>query len=131
MSIVVPVGRGDRFNPILRRGITLAQNHDTSLVVLFSCVLDECSQDEIDTNVDLITDKLEQVDIAFDIVTRLDGVDLATQIRETALAHDASLIIISLAPKPSHGSYQLGSQIQKLLVDAPCELLIMRDAVSE
>ncbi|QJC21681.1 universal stress protein [Arcanobacterium buesumense] len=130
MSVIVPIGQQERYEAILQRGIAFAQDHDMTLIVLLSRSLTQYSQEQIDYDVDTLTDKLEQADVAFEIITRLDDTDLATTIRETALEHNAVLIITSLAPKPSHGSYQLGTQVQKLLVDAPCEVLIMRDVIN-
>lgn len=130
MSVVVPIVQGNSCNQIINRAIAFAESHDVPVVVLLSTSLDTTTQDDIDDEIDRLTDLLDEKDVAFRIVTRLDSADLATKIRETAIESEASIIIISLAPKPHHGSYQLGHQVQKLLVDAPCEVLVMRDTAN-
>lgn len=127
MTIVVPVHPGDSENAALKRGVTYASITDSLLIALLSRPLGDFSQDEIDREVDTLTDYLDSCDIRFKIETRLEHGDVAAQLCEIAAEKEADTVLVSLALKPTSGKMTLGSQVQRLLLEAPCDVLVVRD----
>lgn len=128
MAIVVPIPSGMPADRILNRAIEIATQGDFPIVGLLVRSLAEQSQHEIDDEIDQLSDLLEKTDLAFRFETRVDGGELAGHLCDVAQEHNAELIIVSLPPKPANASVHLGDQVQKLLVDAPCEVLVVRGA---
>ncbi|MDF2419986.1 universal stress protein [Trueperella pyogenes] len=128
MPIVVPVNQG--IDEALTSAIELAQRQDHKLIALLHRPLHECDQDFVDQEIDALTDQLDAADIAFSIEVRVGEKDLATHISELVTKEKADLVVVSLARKPVNGKLLLGSQIQKLLVECPCSVLVVREKVN-
>lgn len=129
MPVIVPVSRGER-DDALASAIDLCRREDRLLIALLHRPLGHFDQESIDAEVDELTDRLDSADIGFRIEVRLDEKDLAWQISD--LAQDASsLVVVSLAHKPAGGKLILGSQIQKLLLECPCSVLVVREQPHE
>lgn len=128
MPIVVPVNQG--IDEALTSAIELAQRQDHKLIALLHRPLHECDQDFVDQEIDALTDQLDAADIAFSIEVRVGEKDLATHISELVTEEKADLVVVSLARKPVNGKLLLGSQIQKLLVECPCSVLVVREKVN-
>ncbi|MEW6896870.1 universal stress protein [Trueperella pyogenes] len=128
MPIVVPVNQG--IDEALTSAIELAQRQDHKLIALLHRPLYEYDQDFVDQEIDALTDQLDAADIAFSIEVRVGEKDLATHISELVTKEKADLVVVSLARKPVNGKLLLGSQIQKLLVECPCSVLVVREKVN-
>ncbi|MEW6933378.1 universal stress protein [Trueperella pyogenes] len=128
MPIVVPVNQG--IDEALTSAIELAQRQDHKLIALLHRPLHEYDQDFVDQEIDVLTDQLDAADIAFSIEVRVGEKDLATHISELVTKEKADLVVVSLARKPVNGKLLLGSQIQKLLVECPCSVLVVREKVN-
>lgn len=127
MAIILPVTYGNYESYALRRGVEYASARDDKLVVVLSRQREDFTQEAIDHEVDVLFDILDEADIDFRVETRLDSDDIATHLIEAAAAHKAELILVSLALKPANGKLNLGSLVQKLLIEAPCDVLVARE----
>ncbi len=127
MTIVVPVIAGSKANYALSRAVKYARRTDGQLIAVLSRPHTEYSQDDIDSEIDTLTDYLDNEDIAFRIETRVDEEELASQLCEVAAERNAEVVMVSLALKPANGKLNLGSQVQRLLLEAPCDVLVLRE----
>ena len=129
MAVIVPVSHGGR-DDALSSAIRLCRREDQPLIALLRRPIGEFEQEEIDSEIDELTDRLDGADIGFRIDVRVDETDLATQISELA-REESSFVVVSLAHKPAGGKLRLGSQIQKLLLEGPCSVLVVREQGAE
>ena len=127
MSIIVPVTYGKHESYALSRAVQCAAARNEKLVAVLSRPRVDFTQEAIDYEVDMLSDALDEADIDFRVETRLDSDDIATHLIDAATAHDADLILVSLAHKPANGRLNLGTIVQKLLVEAPCDVLVARE----
>ena len=126
MSVIVPVNPAGS-EAALSAAISLAQERDYKLVAVLRRPISEFDQENVDIEIDELTDKLEAADIAFKIEVCLGNAEIADHIIDLATTHQASMIVVSLDQRPASGKLILGNQIQKLLVDSTCDVLIVRN----
>lgn len=131
MSILVPITFGKHDDRALTRAVTYAQGTSQKLHALVSRSLDEFTQEQIDAEIDELSDALDEANIPFKVITRVDNEELGKQLCEVALEAKISTIFVSLATKPINGSYTLGHQVQRLLLESPCDVLVVRDEIHE
>ncbi|QTG76278.1 universal stress protein [Trueperella pecoris] len=124
MPVVVPVTPGARDDALVA-AIDLCQRQERPLVVLLRRPVSEFHQETVDAEIDDLTELLERVDIAFSIEVRLGEEELATHIANVVTQTKASLVVVSLAKRPVNGRLRLGSQIQKLLLESQCAVLVV------
>lgn len=127
MSIVVPVRCDCALDEALEQGIARARETGGTLI----CVLHRPAprtQDEIDDEVDSLSARLDNEDIAFRIETVLKAKDVAGTLCEIAQVNDAELIVVALASKAQFGRLTLGTQVQRIILGAPCPVLVVHDS---
>lgn len=126
MAIVVPIVP-DASEHALRTAVDICRITDQPLVALFASPVSATNQDELDAQVDAMSDLLDQEDIAYSIEVRLDDAELASIISDVAAQVEASLVVVSAAQRLVGSKLLLGAQLQRLLVDSPCSILVVRE----
>ena len=72
--------------------------------------------------------RFEDEDIRADVRVTTRGRDVADDIIDAAVATDADLIVIGLRRRSPVGKLLLGSNAQRILLDAPCPVLAVKPA---
>ena len=70
--------------------------------------------------------QLESTGLRFDVRQTTRGRDVAEDIVDAATAEDAQLIVIGLRRRSPLGKLLLGSNAQRILLDAPCPVLAVK-----
>lgn len=129
MTVVVPLIR-DANDDALSTAIKIARQQDMTLVAILSRPVSEFDQISIDEEIDALSDRLDREDIAYSMEVRLGEDELGVATAEVAADVDASLVVVSLAKRPANGKLLLGSQIQRVLVDTPCSVLVVPEGTA-
>ncbi|VEI12521.1 universal stress protein [Trueperella bialowiezensis] len=124
MAIIVPMMKSEH---ALHAGIDIARRRHDTLVALFIRPVAHSDQHLVDEEVDGLAQRLDQADIAFRVEVRLTDSEPSRIISDVAQEFDAGLVVVSAAAGQSHGKYMLGTQIQKLLIECPCSVLVVRE----
>lgn len=125
MTIVVPVSNGAS-GAALDAAIELCRAQGDSLHAVFHNSDPEVDQSEIDRVEDELYERLESEPFAFVVDVQFGG-GIAATITRIAEETDARMVVVSLARRPANGRLTLGNQIQQLLVDSPCPVLVVRE----
>ncbi|MDP9807116.1 nucleotide-binding universal stress UspA family protein [Trueperella bonasi] len=130
MTVVVPV-LDDAKDEALRVAIQIARRESMPLVALLNRPVSEFDQESVDAEIDALSDRLDREDIAYSTEVRLASQDLGASLAEVATHVEASIVVVSLAQRPTNGKLLLGSQIQRLLVESPCSVLVVREGTAQ
>lgn len=128
MAVIVPIIRESN-DDALEAAIQIAKSQDVPLVAVLSRPVEEFDEQKLSEEIDALSDRLDREDIAYSTEVRLGEEGIAKAIAEAASDVDASLVVVSLAQRPANGKLLLGSQIQRLLVDSPCSVLVVRQGL--
>ncbi|MBZ2195636.1 universal stress protein [Occultella gossypii] len=85
-------------------------------------------EDEIDRAVDEARDLLDTSGVGFDVRHLQRGNDVAEALMGAAEEAGAELIVIGLRRRSPLGKLILGSNAQRILLDAPCHVLAVKPA---
>ncbi len=102
----------------LRRALSEARLRGASLVVVNT-------SSEVDTDAGLTTE-LAASGVSYDIRTPTEVHDSAEELIRTAEATDADFIVIGLRRRSPVGKLLLGSNAQRVLLDAACPVLAVK-----
>lgn len=80
----------------------------------------------LEAEADDVRDLLDDADIAYDIRQLRRSDDVAQSLVATAEEVDAELIVIGLRRRSPVGKLVLGSNAQRILLDAPCPVLAVK-----
>lgn len=127
MSVVVPVHNGPEGEAALAAGIVYARTHECRLIAVLNRPSSTVTNEELDTEIDELSNRLEEADIAFSVHPNTRGGDLSALICDMAQNEKSSLVIVGLSQAPDHGKLFLGSQVQRLILESPCPVLLVRD----
>lgn len=83
-------------------------------------------QSDIDQAVDEARERLEASDAGYDVRHVQRGDDVAEALMTAAETASASLIVIGLRRRSPLGKLILGSNAQRILLDAPCPVLAVK-----
>ena len=117
----VPKPEGDA---AVDHGISEARLRDASLIVV-SSRRGSRPDDSSDQVIAALQQKLEASGIEYDLRTDHDG-ELAEDLIDVATSSDAALIVIGLRRRSPVGKLILGSNAQRILLDAPCPVLAVK-----
>jgi nucleotide-binding universal stress UspA family protein len=114
----------------LRAAVTEAQRREARLVVVNShrggAEFDGRKSLEADEEVERVRAHLEETGLEFEIRQLVRGFEPAEDILSIAEASDAELIVIGLRRRSPVGKLVLGSNSQRVLLDAPCPVLSVK-----
>ncbi|WP_098470301.1 universal stress protein [Serinibacter salmoneus] len=126
MTIVVgylPTAEG---NAALEAAIVEARRRGSRLLVLFS----QRRGDDfavIEEKLEAVRDRLDSAELGYDVRVSESG-DVADDLIDAATQVDADLIVIGLRRRSPVGKLILGSNAQRILLDAPTPVLAVKSA---
>lgn len=83
-------------------------------------------EDEIEARSSAVRARLERTGLTFEVRRSTRGRDVADDIVGAAAETDAKLIVIGLRRRSPVGKLLLGSNAQRILLDAPCHVLAVK-----
>jgi nucleotide-binding universal stress UspA family protein len=130
MPIVVGYVPTKEGRAALTSAVTEALRRGASLTVINS-TRDEQEGDEAaryEAEMTGVSERLEQAGLTFDVRRLVNGVEPAEDLIAVAEEIDAELIVIGLRRRTPVGKLILGSNAQRVLLDAPCPVLAVKAA---
>lgn len=122
--IATPEGRA-----ALEAAIVEAERRDDRLIVIVHG-LRGADQVEISKTVDEARDRLDESGVGYDVRHVQRGNDVSEDLILTASESRADLIVIGLRRRSPVGKLILGSNAQRILLDAPCHVLAVKPTQS-
>jgi len=128
MSVVVGYVATPEGAAALEVALTEARRRGVSLVV----VLSERGQrfgsepTDLEQHVEEVRARLSDTDVPFEVRQTARGRDVADDIIGAAVDQEAELIVIGLRRRSPVGKLILGSNAQRILLDAPCPVLAVK-----
>ncbi|WP_309647404.1 universal stress protein [Nocardioides sp.] len=123
----VPKPEGDA---ALAQAIAEAQLRGSDLVVVNShrggAGFDSVASAQLDADMDKVRAKVEAAGVAFEIRQLVRGFEPAEDLISIAEANSAELIVIGLRRRTPVGKLILGSNAQRVLLDAHCPVLAVK-----
>lgn len=114
----------------LRTAVAEAQLRSASLVVVNSqrggAELDQDASTQSDREMATVRAILEGTDVPYEIRQLVRGFEPAEDLISIAEANDAELIVIGLRRRSPVGKLILGSNAQRILLDAHCPVLAVK-----
>jgi nucleotide-binding universal stress UspA family protein len=114
----------------LARAIDEARLRDAKLVVVSShrggTEFDNNASTQADREMDAVKKKLEGAGVPFEVRQLVRGFEPAEDLISIAEANDADLIVIGLRRRSPVGKLILGSNAQRVLLDAHCPVLAVK-----
>ena len=107
----------------LAAAISEARLRDTDLIVINS---HRSRGDEGEPDLDDVRTRLDASGVAYDLRQLTRGFEAAEDLVSVAEAHDAVLIVIGLRRRTPVGKLVLGSNAQRVLLDAHCPVLAVK-----
>jgi nucleotide-binding universal stress UspA family protein len=114
----------------LATAIDEARLRDAKLVVVNShrggSEFDNNASTQADRDMDAVRKKLESAGVPFDVRQLVRGFEPAEDLISIAEANEAELIVIGLRRRSPVGKLILGSNAQRVLLDAHCPVLAVK-----
>jgi len=128
MTIVVGYIPSPEGEAALERAIVEASRNDAKLVVVNSSKGDQLVDDRLIDAKQFheLEARLGAAGINFWIERRSQGADAADQILQVAQAQRAELIVIGLRKRSAMGKFLMGSNAQRILLQAECPVLSLK-----
>ncbi|MPV37677.1 universal stress protein [Georgenia subflava] len=131
MAVVVGYLSTNEGEAALRAAVTEAGRRETRLVVVLARRSRGDDQSTLDSEADAVSDRLDDADIAFEVRQLRRADDIAESLVATAEEVGAELIVIGLRRRSPVGKLILGSNAQRILLDAPCPVLAVKPEPSD
>lgn len=125
MPIIVPVEAHSKNSAAIAKSVVLSRAMNEPITVVMRRPLGEYSQAEIDQEIDQLSGILDPEEVPYKFEARLEEVDVVDILLGMS-KRDKDVIVVAIATKPQHGRLHLGKQIQQLLLEAPCDVMIVR-----
>ncbi len=123
----VPKPEGDA---ALSTAIDEAKLRDAKLVVVNShrggADFDGPAARKAESEMDAVRNKLDESGVTYDLRQMVRGFEPAEDLISIAEANSAELIVIGLRRRSPVGKLILGSNAQRILLDAPCPVLAVK-----
>jgi nucleotide-binding universal stress UspA family protein len=123
MTVVVGYVPKPEGEAALDKAIEEALLRDTELVVVHS---HRARGGESEPDLSAVREKLEASGVAHDVRQLVRGFEAAEDLVSVAESHDADLIVIGLRRRTPVGKLILGSNAQRVLLDAHCPVLAVK-----
>jgi len=130
MGVVVGYVATAEGEAALEVAVREARARDTSLVVILSERTSRFGVEAlgVERQAEDLRTRFEDDDIRADVRVTTRGRDVADDIIDAAVATHADLIVIGLRRRSPVGKLLLGSNAQRILLDAPCPVLAVKPA---
>lgn len=128
MSVVVGYVAAPEGEAALEVAVREAHARDTVLVVVLSERVSGPGAEAtgVDVQAEALRTRFEDEDLRADVRVTTRGRDVAEDIIESATDTGAELIVIGLRRRSPVGKLLLGSNAQRILLDAPCPVLAVK-----
>ncbi len=126
MTVVVGYLATPEGEAALETGVAEARRRDARVVVVISRRSRQEQHADVDAELDALRDRLDDAEVAYDVRQLGRGNDVASDLVETAEETGAELIVIGLRRRSPVGKLILGSNAQRILLDAPCPVLAVK-----
>jgi nucleotide-binding universal stress UspA family protein len=126
MAVVVGYVTTQEGAAALDAAVDETRRRDSRLVVVLARRSRGDDPAQLEADADAVRDLLDEADIAYDIRQLRRSDDVAESLVSTALEVDAELIVIGLRRRSPVGKLVLGSNAQRILLDAPCPVLAVK-----
>jgi len=101
----------------LERSVSEARLRGSRLIVVHTSPEPEVAE---------LTAELDAAGVAYEVASTVDGLDPAEELISTANRTDAEFIVIGLRRRSPVGKLLLGSNAQRVLLDASCPVLAVK-----
>ena len=128
MTVVVGYLATPEGEAALESGVAEARRRDARVVVVMSRRARHERHADVDAELDTLRDRLDDADVAYEVRQPGRGNDVAADLVDTAVETDAELLVIGLRRRSPVGKLILGSNAQRILLDAPCPVLAVKPA---
>ncbi|TRW47154.1 universal stress protein [Georgenia yuyongxinii] len=126
MSIVVGYLSTREGEAALTAAVAESRRRDHKLVVVLSRRATAEEHAVLEAEADTVRDRLDDADIAYEVRQLRRGHDVAEDLITAAEEEQAALIVIGLRRRSPVGKLILGSNAQRILLDAPCPVLAVK-----
>ncbi|UNX53399.1 universal stress protein [Georgenia sp. TF02-10] len=128
MSVVVGYLGTNEGEAALDAAVEEARRRGTRLVVVLSARPGE-DDTTLDAQADALRDRLDAADLAYEVRLRR-GKDVAEELLGVVTETSADLLVIGLRRRSPVGKLILGSNAQRILLDAACPVLAVKPVQS-
>lgn len=126
MTVVVGYLATPEGEAALAAGVAEARMREARVVVVISRRARQEQHADVDAELDALRDRLDDADVAYELRQPGRGQDVAADLVDTAVETGADLIVIGLRRRSPVGKLILGSNAQRILLDAPCPVLAVK-----
>ncbi|MCK6209319.1 universal stress protein [Georgenia sp. EYE_87] len=126
MAIVVGYVTTQEGAAALDAAVAETRRRDSRLIVVLARRSRGDDPSQLEAEADAVRDLLDDADIAYDIRQLRRSDDVAQSLVATAEEVGAELIVIGLRRRSPVGKLVLGSNAQRILLDAPCPVLAVK-----
>lgn len=126
MTVVVGYLATPEGEAALAAGVAEARMREARVVVVISRRARQEQHADVDAELDALRDRLDDADVAYELRQPGRGQDVAADLVDTAVETSADLIVIGLRRRSPVGKLILGSNAQRILLDAPCPVLAVK-----
>lgn len=126
MTIVVGYVPTDEGEAALRVAVTEARRRETRLVVVLARRAHGNEHALVEAEADALRDRLDEEDVPYDLRQLRRSDDIADDLVATAAEVEADLLVIGLRRRSPVGKLILGSNAQRILLDAVCPVLAVK-----
>lgn len=131
MAVIVGYLATPEGEAALEAGIVEARRREARIVVVISRRSRHDDHTEVEAMLDALRDRLDEAEVAYEVRLLGRGNDVATDLIGAAEEFAAELIVIGLRRRSPVGKLILGSNAQRILLDAPCPVLAVKPAVQQ
>ncbi|WP_127127539.1 universal stress protein [Georgenia sp. SYP-B2076] len=130
MSIVVGYLSTNEGEAALAAAVAEARRRDTRLVVVLSRRPRGEEHAVLEAEADAVRDRLDEADVAYEVRQLRRSDDVAEDLISTADEVGAELLVIGLRRRSPVGKLILGSNAQRVLLDASCPVLAVKPEIA-
>ena len=126
MSVIVGYVPTQEGRAALRYAVTECVLRQCDLVVVQAPRRGDDAADELSADVEAARSELEGSGLALEVTPGTDGNDAADDLIDAAATRSGDLIVIGLRRRTPIGKLILGSNAQRILLDAPCPVIAVK-----
>ncbi|MBM7825507.1 deoxyribodipyrimidine photolyase [Arcanobacterium pluranimalium] len=126
MTVLVPVRASHIECEAVNSGIEYSCTHEQQLHVFLDFSALSCDEEYIGAKTEELTQKLRASGVDFYIESVLNDSDVVEKMASVVENSGTDVVIVNLKSKASQEKVQLGSQIQRILLEVPCSILVLR-----